>query len=137
MLSIFLTEELERKFQQRKNVELLFYFCSHQDERRNTATAIFRGLIYQIITKRPNLIKHVLPYVKSQKEGQKESQKKAQYSLSSFEVLWIIFRNIVQDTEPSTIFCVVDGIDECDKGSIRVLTEKLVDLLPSESPVNQ
>jgi hypothetical protein len=46
MLSIFLTEELERISQETENAELLFYFCSHQDEKRNTALTLLRGLVY-------------------------------------------------------------------------------------------
>jgi hypothetical protein len=39
MLSIFLTEELEKM----ENAELLFYFCNHQDEKRNIAVAVRDG----------------------------------------------------------------------------------------------
>jgi hypothetical protein len=38
MLSIFLTEELEKM----ENAELLFYFCNHQDEERNIAVAVLQ-----------------------------------------------------------------------------------------------
>lgn len=58
MLSMFLTEEGTIT----EDGELIFYFCSHQDEKRNTAVTVLRGLLYQIIRKRPKLAKHVLPY---------------------------------------------------------------------------
>jgi hypothetical protein len=79
MLSIFLTEELERISQNTENAELLFYFCSHQDEKRNTAVAILRGLVYQIIAKCPNLTKHALSYF--------ETPEKVQLTLSSLDAL--------------------------------------------------
>ncbi|KAL1988197.1 hypothetical protein VTN96DRAFT_727 [Rasamsonia emersonii] len=46
MLSLFLTEELERRTQGMENSELIFHFCRHQDEKRGTAVAILRGLLY-------------------------------------------------------------------------------------------
>jgi len=121
MLSIFLTEELERVSQQKRhNAELLFFFCSHQDEKLNTAVAILRGLLYQIVVKRPKLIKHVLPYL--------ETPERAQLTLSSLETLWITFRRVIQDVDLGKMFCVLDGLDECDADSTSLLVAKLVEL---------
>ena len=125
MFSIFLTEELERISQKTENTTLLFFFCSNQDEKRNTAVAILRGLVYQIITKRPGLIRrHVLPYFETLEQGQG--------TLSSLETLWIIFRKLLQDPALGTTFCVLDGLDECDDGSSRILIAKLVDFFSSQ-----
>ncbi|RYP59020.1 hypothetical protein DL769_008711 [Monosporascus sp. CRB-8-3] len=107
MLSIFLTEELEKITQSMEDTGLLFYFCSHQDEKRNTAVAVLRGLVHQIVKKRPKLIEYVLPYL--------ETPEKAQATLLSLESLWIIFRRLVQDGDLRKIFCVLDGLDECDE----------------------
>jgi hypothetical protein len=125
MLSIFLTEELERISQNTENAELLFYFCSHQDEKRNTAVAILRGLVYQIISKRPNLAKYALSYF--------ETPEKVQLTLSSVEALWMIFRNLLQDPDLGIIFCVLDGLDKCDEDSSRLLVAKLADFLSQNS----
>jgi ankyrin repeat protein len=125
MLSIFLTEELERITQNMEDGELLFYFCSHQDEKRNTVVAILRGLVHQIIAKRPKLVNHVLPYF--------ETPKKVQLTLSSPETLWIIFRRLVQDVDLGTIFCVLDGLDECDEDTLKALIPKIVDMFSPEN----
>jgi hypothetical protein len=45
MMSVFLTEELERRIASREDVDLVFFFCSAQDEKRNTAVAVLRGLV--------------------------------------------------------------------------------------------
>ena len=125
MLSIFLTEELERVLQNTKDM-LLFYFCSSEDGKRNTAVAVLRGLVYQIITKRPDLIKqHVLPYF--------ETPETVKDTLSSLETLWIIFRKLLQDPNLGTTFCVLDGLDECDEGSLRLLVAKVVDFFSSQN----
>jgi hypothetical protein len=64
MMSVFLTEELERHTACIDSAELAFFFCSAEDEKRNTAVAVLRGLVHQIIAKRPQLVKHALPYLK-------------------------------------------------------------------------
>ena len=124
MLSIFLTEELERVTQNMEDAELVFYFCSHQDEKRNTAVAILRGLVHQIITKRPKLAKHVLQYL--------ETEEMIKQTLSSLETLWIMFRRLVQDVDLGTIFCVLDGLDESDESTLRVLVPNIVNMFSPE-----
>jgi hypothetical protein len=109
MLSIFLTEELERISQQTESTMLLFFFCDNQDKKRNTAVAILGGLLYQIVEKRPDLMKrHVLPY------------------FETVETLWIIFRKLLQDPDLGTTFCVLDGLNECDDGSSQAIVANLV-----------
>jgi ankyrin repeat protein len=124
MLSIFLTEE-RRLTQKAEDAELVFFFCSHQDEKRNTAIAVLRGLLYQIVGKRRNLVKHVLLYF--------ETPEKAQQTLSSLETLWIIFRRLVQDVDLGTMFCVLDGLDECDQDTLRLLVPKIIDIFSPEN----
>ena len=120
MLSVFLTEWITQNL---GDEQLVFYFCSHQDEKRNTAVAVLRGLVHQIITKRPKLAMPVLPYF--------ETPEKAQQTLSSLETLWIIFRRLVQDIDLGTMFCVLDGLDECDEDTLKVLVPKIVSMFSS------
>ena len=42
MLSLFLTEEVEQLAQDKEGTRVLFYFRSHDDEQRNSATGILR-----------------------------------------------------------------------------------------------
>ena len=78
MLSVFLTQDLE-KHTDRGNAKLVYFFCSHQDERRNTGVAVLRGLVHEIITQCPQLIRHALPYF--------ETPSKTQHTLYSPEAL--------------------------------------------------
>lgn len=61
MLSIFLAEELEWIAKDSQDVSFLQYFCVSKDENRNTAVAIIRGMIFQLLQLRPKLIDHILP----------------------------------------------------------------------------
>jgi hypothetical protein len=125
MLSVFLTEELKRHTARIGSAELAFFFCSAEDEKRNTAAAVLRGLIHQIIVKRPQLVKHALPYF--------ETPEKTQQTVSSLETLWLIFSKLIADAELGTMFCVLDGLDECEESTLRMLLPRIVSLLPGES----
>ena len=116
MLSIFLTQELEI-IAQSQGAVLVYFFCDTRDNRRNTATAMLRGLMFQLIQQHSRLLEHILPVFKVQKE--------ALFNDSSFESLWRIFENMVRDLGVGSIFCVLDGLDECDELSLEMITEKL------------
>ncbi|KAF3028327.1 hypothetical protein E8E12_000223 [Didymella heteroderae] len=126
MLSVFLTEELERHTARIDNADLAFFFCSAEDEKRNTAVAVLRGLMHQIIAKRPQLTKHALPYF--------ETPERTQQTVSSLETLWIIFSKLVVDAELGIVLCVLDGLDECEENVLKVLLPRIVSLLTSETP---
>ncbi len=125
MLSIFLTEELERITKDSQDAVLLEYFCDNKDDRRNTADGIIRGLLYQLLILRPNLFHHILPVFKIQKESL--------FTASSFESLWRIFESSVCDPLVGNIYCVVDGLDECDGTSLEVLLKRLKALFSIKS----
>lgn len=121
ILSIFLTEELEKVASKLPNTLLIYFFCNHQDPKRNTTATVLRGLIYQIISVWPDLItKHISKHA--------ETKEQLQSMLSSFETLWIIFSKLIKDTTRGKIFCVLDGLDECDNSSVHSLTQRLPDL---------
>ncbi|EMD64525.1 hypothetical protein GGP41_006925 [Bipolaris sorokiniana] len=126
MISVFLTEQLKEHTARMDNADLVFFFCSAEDKRRNTAIAVLRGLVHQIIIKRPLLVKYALPYFKP--------PERIQQTLSSLETLWIIFSNIITDVELGTVFCVLDGLDECEDSTLRGLLPRLVGLLANPTP---
>ncbi|KAJ6199864.1 hypothetical protein J3E72DRAFT_172055, partial [Bipolaris maydis] len=126
MMSVFLTEQLKEHTARMENTDLVFFFCSAEDKRRNTAAGVLRGLVHQIIVKRPLLVKYALPYF--------EPPERIQETLLSFETLWIIFSNIITNIEIGTIFCVLDGLDECENSTLRLLLPGLVGLLAHPTP---
>jgi ankyrin repeat protein len=121
MMSIFITEELEKYIARIPNAKLAFFFCSAQDDKHNTGVAVLRGLVHQILDKRPQLIKHALPHF--------ETPERTQQTLASLETLWIIFSKLIADAELGRMFCVLDGLDECEESTLRVLLPRLVGLL--------
>ncbi|XP_014560345.1 hypothetical protein COCVIDRAFT_34576 [Bipolaris victoriae FI3] len=129
MLSIFLTEELKKHAAQQENTDLIFFFCSAQNEKHSTALAVLRGLLHQILTKRPQLSKHALRHF--------EPPERKQQTLASLEALWIIFVEVITDVEFGTMFCVLDGFDECEESTRKVLLSRLVTLLNGHNYSNQ
>ncbi|CAI7596263.1 unnamed protein product [Penicillium bialowiezense] len=124
MISIFISEELERVAADTTDMTTLFYFCSHQDEKRNNATAVLRSLLHQYLTKRRDFFKHVSSYF--------EDAKKEELTLSSPDALWIILKTLLQ-ADHGTAFFIVDGLDECDEESIRFLVSKVSELFSTEN----
>ena len=118
MLSIFLTQELER------DVQVIYYFCSGEDEKRNNASAILRGLIWQITMKRPETTRHLLQYF--------ATPETSLAALSSSETLWRVFVTLLRDPGHGPTYCVLDGLDECDEESRWWLITKIVDLDPAD-----
>ena len=115
MLSIFLSEELEHLARPSHGTVFLEYYCDNKDDRRNSAIAILRGLLYQLLESRPSLYKYIMA----------EFQHQGEKLLSSFPSLWNIFREMLRDPDLKTVYCVLDGLDECDGDSLEWLLQKL------------
>lgn len=122
MLSIFLTEELERHTKTMGSTELLFYFCSHRGENCNSAVTILRSLIYQLLPKCRDFFTSVSSYF--------ESPERTKMALASADTLWVILRTLIQ-SKSSTTYCILDGFDNCDYESSRLLTTKFGDFFLS------
>ncbi|RFU35773.1 hypothetical protein B7463_g564, partial [Scytalidium lignicola] len=116
MLTIFLAEELERTAKDSKDILFIQYFCDNKDEKRNSAVAIIRGMIFQLLQLRPKLIDHILPSFKI--------QNKSLFTASSFETLWRIFETMLRDPVVGIVYCILDGLDGCDEASLVVLLKK-------------
>ncbi|WZH49579.1 ankyrin repeat protein [Fusarium acuminatum] len=114
MLAIYITEVLQSVVDAGDNV-LLYYFCSNRDKNRNTALTIMRGILHQWIGLHPQLAK----FVKSSFDGAETTK----YTISSFVSLWRVFLNLLQQSTSSQIVCVLDGLDECEKESLKQLLD--------------
>ena len=125
MLSIFLAEELKRIAEDLQDVVFLEFFCDNKDDKRNTANSIICGLLFQLLQLRPKLFNHILPSFKIQKQSL--------FAGSSFETLWRIFNTMICDPILGTIYCVLDGLDECDEISLEVLLGRSKTLFSTHS----
>ncbi|KAM0189337.1 hypothetical protein ACHAPI_010103 [Fusarium lateritium] len=120
MLAIYITEVLQPVVDACDNV-LLYYFCSNRDKNRNTAVTIMRGILHQWVGLHPHLAK----YVKSFFEGADTTK----YTISSFVSLWRVFLALLQQSTSSQVVCVLDGLDECEKESLKQLLDAVSNYL--------
>ncbi|KAK0506982.1 hypothetical protein JMJ35_010682 [Cladonia borealis] len=121
MMSIFLAEELERFTDDMPDAVSLEFFCDNKNNKRNTADSVIQGLVFQLLHKRPELSNHILPTF--------AIQQASLFTGSSFESLWSIFEKMTCDPMLRTIYCVLDGLDECEKPSLEVLLRHFKALL--------
>jgi ankyrin repeat protein len=112
MLSISISQELE------KNNKTIYYFCSAARENCNTAIMVIRGLLWHLTAIYPKLAGALRTKLGSAVEE----------ALLSRETLWAAFLELIGKTGPEPLYCVVDGLDECDESSQQWLARKFASL---------
>jgi ankyrin repeat protein len=110
MLSIYLTQHLELMH------KVVFFFCQADDEMRRSATHVMRSLIWQLAEHNPACACHLPLCLYPPKDKQAV--------LDSRESLWSLFKKMTDDLRSSVIFCLLDGLDECDNDSRQWLVTK-------------
>lgn len=115
MMSLFLTKELEKG-----DEEVGFFFCDRQDEKHNGAAGILRGLIYQILRRKPEMTTHFAEIMEDP-----ESRKRFDIILDSPPSLWTFFTRIIHDSRPSPLYCILDSFGECSEDAIRFTIQKI------------
>ncbi|RBR18156.1 uncharacterized protein FIESC28_06222 [Fusarium coffeatum] len=107
VISLFLAEDLTTRLRDGTD-RLLSFFCRFQDARFNDPLNVLRSLAYQLLefSYDATLVNQVLKYF--------ESEEKTRDVLSNLEGLWKILETLLAQQELPTVWCIVDGIDECD-----------------------
>ncbi|KAL3291045.1 ankyrin repeat protein, partial [Colletotrichum asianum] len=106
MMSIFLTEHLEMKAKKSATESVIYFFCDGQRQMMSCSQGILRGLISQLVVLNPGLSKHGI-FEEKRERGFKT------YNVR-FESLCRTFNNMVEDLDAGCVYCVIDGLDECD-----------------------
>jgi hypothetical protein len=112
MLLIDLVRELEGLKSVHDSGLLSYFFCQATDVRLNNATAVLRGLIYQLINQQRSLILHL-------RERYDEKQNLFE-DLNAFYALREIFTKMLHDL-CTKVYLVVDALDECESGLSQLL----------------
>ncbi|KAL6716618.1 hypothetical protein ACLMJK_006186 [Lecanora helva] len=122
MMSAFLIEEIPNWIPPYHG-HLFYFFCDYQDPERNSAVYILRGLLHHI--------SRCCPVAHSKISKKLESGMTAQFYSWKFDGLWDLFEDIVRDDNLGSLYCIIDGFDECAKGSIKQLLTKFNNLFTS------
>jgi hypothetical protein len=113
-LSIYLAEKLAET----EDAILLEYYCDNKDERRNTASTVVRGLIFGLLNQLPELVRCFKTKLNKQTHKLRDL---------SFEALWLVFKQMMEESK-KPVYCVLDGLDECDPVSVHYLTTSFEEL---------
>ncbi|KAF3076336.1 hypothetical protein CFAM422_001605 [Trichoderma lentiforme] len=120
MLSIYLVSYLSSCFlstDDGKTHYSTYFFCDANDNTRNNAVAIIRGILFQLLEQNKELIGHILPSY--------EIQREQLFSHNSFETVWKFFLTMVNGLGDSQATCIIDGLDECEPISLELLLKNL------------
>ncbi|GKZ34190.1 hypothetical protein AbraIFM66950_004374, partial [Aspergillus brasiliensis] len=115
-MAMCLTEGLERQFNtDRKEDSFAYFFCESNRDTQNTAIAILRGILWQLI--RQNLVLQDW-LVRSFRE-------RNDTLFHSFDALWTVLIEIARDPRCGVVYCIIDALDECDSESQTRILEQL------------
>jgi hypothetical protein len=113
MLGIYLTQVLE-VITRTDGGTLLYYSYDGRDEKRNTARAVLRGLLYQLLEQYPYLAR----LIQRDFNGPKSQEK---YTVKTLITLWKLFLTLLQHDDLRSVVCTLDGLDECEEASVNPL----------------
>ncbi|KAH8694191.1 hypothetical protein BGW36DRAFT_463772 [Talaromyces proteolyticus] len=94
---------------------MAYFFCDSSSPERCTATAILRGLLYQVVKQRQDFMRHLLHKFEDRKEK----------LFDSFDGLWTIFMEIGRENNNGQLYCIIDALDECTHESQKVLLTQI------------
>ena len=116
-MAIFISQYLEQSEHTKDDYWVLYYFCDAQNVDRNTAACILKGFILQLYQKRPRL--GAILYDDYRIQGD------ALLQPSSIAALWGIFEKMVSESPVKRIFCIIDGVDQCQEKTLDHFLKKL------------
>ncbi|CAH0020775.1 unnamed protein product, partial [Clonostachys rhizophaga] len=126
-LSIFLSKRLQRLCEVQKDSIALFFFCDNKVETRNMGNSILRGLIYQLIQYRKELVRIPLQQWRMQAD--------VFSGANSFQSLWGMFEDMIESMPDTKVYCLIDALDECEKESALLVLKTFNKLIEAKSTV--
>ena len=91
-----------------------YFFCQATDTRINSATAVLRGLIYLLVDREPSLLSHI-------RKRYDHAGEQLFEDVNAWVALSEIFTDILHDTRLKPTYLLVDALDECQAGRLKLL----------------
>lgn len=127
-MSLFFADRLKKAVA--TNAQVTYYCCQKGQTKYNTATAMLRSVLRQIVdkTRQSNQAKQQaqLQQVFDQQEDQ--ARRKAQHYLQNKDALWKALLTIAGEEFMGPIYCVLDGLDALDAESVDWLKKQYMAL---------
>ncbi|KAK5631464.1 hypothetical protein RRF57_007178 [Xylaria bambusicola] len=94
---------------------LSYFFCQGTAGRDlRSATSVLRNLIWLLLFQQPHLMEHIQPEHGDKGRALFENEE-------AFHALDDIFERMLKDTRLVPVYLIVDALDECDQGLVRLL----------------
>ncbi|KAK4507723.1 hypothetical protein PRZ48_001458 [Zasmidium cellare] len=116
MLSAYLLHQLDALQRQQANTHVIYFFCDKREEKRKSAAAVLRSLLWQLTMKR-DLSECIEAHLKTRKSPPLPSD---------HEDLWPLFAALMHDGKCGKVYCIIDGLDELADGEDLWLAKTLL-----------
>ncbi|KAJ4019080.1 hypothetical protein NW752_004819 [Fusarium irregulare] len=125
-MAVYLAEKLTNDFATHPANTCAYFFCGSKDVLRNSAQGILRGLLSQIFQNHPHLL--------SDRIRRRHAYRGARV-FEKPQALWNLLVEVAFRSD-RRIFCVIDGLDECDANSRTILLELIEQTFHGEKPAS-
>ncbi|KAH6966778.1 hypothetical protein EDB82DRAFT_517007 [Fusarium venenatum] len=123
-MAVYLAEKLTNDFATDPTNTCAYFFCGSKDVLRNSAQGVLRGLLSQIFQNHPHLL--------SDRIRRRHAYRGARV-FEKPQALWNLLVEVAFRSDRH-IFCVIDGLDECDSNSRTLLLELIEETFHGEKP---
>lgn len=103
------------------SAHVLFFYCKHEDNNRNSFVALARAIIGQAVTQNDSLLSYVYEEAATSGEKPLNTLKRSQ------EILEVALKNL------DKAYLVIDGVDECSPNEKKIIAPWLQTLVRSLS----
>ncbi|KAF4456532.1 hypothetical protein F53441_1364 [Fusarium austroafricanum] len=124
-LALYLAEKLTSNFATDVANTCAYFFCDSKDSQRSTVQGILRGLLSQLFRNHPHFLSDRIRRRHAYRGSRVFEKPQALWNL----LVEVAFRS------DRHIFCVIDGLDECDATSRTILLELMEQTFHGLKPV--
>jgi len=123
VLASVIVEESQRLLQAH-HISVAFFYCKHKDPRRNTFTAVSRGILVQLLHQNDSLLPYLYDKASSSGETILESRSLAK------ELLDTALKSLAK------VYIIIDGLDECDRDERKTIISWFLSIIDTLSESN-
>ncbi|KAG8532994.1 uncharacterized protein KY384_001776 [Bacidia gigantensis] len=117
MISVCLIQELSQSKEESEVVT--YFFCQNNNIELNTIASILKGLIRRLVDQQHELKSSLLERWDTDNECFRED-------MTSWQVLWYVFLEILEKCQCTKVYVLIDALDECQGQDMADLLKRLV-----------
>ncbi|KAF5018780.1 hypothetical protein F66182_9230 [Fusarium sp. NRRL 66182] len=114
-MAVYLAERLTGDFSTDAANTCAYFFCDAKDPKRNSAQGILRGVLSQLFQNHSHLLSDRI---------RRRHEYRGARVFEKPQALWNLLVEVAYRSDRH-IFCIIDGLDECDESSRTILLEQI------------